>query len=260
MEFLKAAKRRSLWSEVAYVGLNVLLAIIILVVVLGIESPLPAFALVLLSKWRVLAVRPRYWFAHILSNAVDIIVSLSLVVLLSAANGALLAQIVITFLYILWLLVLKPRSKRSLVVSQAAVGIVVGVTAISIVSYDWYVSFVVLAFWVIGFSTARHVLVAYNHESHVTFLSLVWGFVIAEIGWLSYHWLIAYDLAGVGLIKLPQVAIIIFLLSFMAERTFADSYEHGKIRLNNIILPLLLSMSVIVIILVFFNAATKSLN
>ncbi len=259
MEFLKAAKRRSLWSEVAYIGLNVLLAIIILIVVRAVESPLPAFALVLLSKWRVLAVRPRYWVAHILSNLVDIIVSLSLVVLLNAASGVLAAQIVITLLYIVWLLVLKPRSKRSLVVMQAGVGLVAGVTAISIVSYDWYVSFVVLAYWLIGFSTARHVLVAYNHESHVTFLSLAWGFIMAEIGWLSYHWMIAYDIVGVGDIKIPQVVIIAFFLGFIVERAYADYYEHGKIKLNNILLPLLLSTSVIMIVLLFFNSATKSL-
>lgn len=61
MEFLKAAKRRTLLSELTYVALNIGLAVAILVVVLVIESPLPAIALVLLSKWRILAVRPRYW-------------------------------------------------------------------------------------------------------------------------------------------------------------------------------------------------------
>jgi len=260
MEFLKAAKRRSLWSEIAYITLNVLLALTILGVVWAIESPIPAFALVLLSKWRVLAVRPRYWFAHIQSNMVDIIVSLSLVILLYAASGSGIAQIGIAFLYVLWLLVLKPRSKRSLVVAQAGISLFMGTTAVALVSYDWYASFVVLAFWIIGYSTGRHVLSAYGQEAHISFLSLIWGFIIAEIGWLTYHWTIAYDLIGVGSIKLPQVAIITIFLSFLAERVYASYSKYGKIRSNDIILPALLSISVIGLVLIFFNDVTTSLH
>ena len=35
-----------------------------------------AIAVVLLGKWRMFAVNPRHWIAHIRTNAVDIIVSL----------------------------------------------------------------------------------------------------------------------------------------------------------------------------------------
>ena len=65
MDLLKSSKRRAFLSELVYIVLNVGLAVAILAVVLAIESPLPAIALVLLSKWRVLAVRPRYWMANI---------------------------------------------------------------------------------------------------------------------------------------------------------------------------------------------------
>jgi len=104
MEFLKSSKRRSLFSEFVYIILNIALAVVILFVVRAIESPLPAFGLVLLSKWRILAVRPRYWFANVQANLVDIIVSLSVVVLLYAANGALVMQLLLTMAYIGWLL------------------------------------------------------------------------------------------------------------------------------------------------------------
>src|SRR5687768_12692056 len=112
MEFLKSSKRRSIISELVYVALNVGLAVAILAVVWAIESPLPALGLVFLSKWRVLAVRPRYWFANVQANLVDLIVSVSVVVLLYAASEAIVAQILLTALYIVWLLYIKPRSKR----------------------------------------------------------------------------------------------------------------------------------------------------
>jgi hypothetical protein len=252
MEFLKSSKRRSLVSELIYVVLNIALAVAILTVVWAIESPLAAFGLVLLSKWRILAVRPRYWFANIQANMVDIIVSLSMVVLLYAANGAVAAQFVLTGLYIGWLLFIKPRSKRSFVAIQAGIATFLGVTALMSVSYDWIASVVVLAMWLIGYSSARHILGSYD-EAHISFYSLLWGLVLAELGWLAYHWTFAYGLPGIGDIKLSQAALITLALSFLTERIYGSYTRHGSVRSSDVLLPGLLSVSVILILLVFFN-------
>jgi hypothetical protein len=252
MEFLKSSKRRSLLSELIYILLNVALAIAILGVVWAIDSPIAAFALVLLSKWRVLAVRPRYWFANIQANLIDIIVGLSVVVLLYAASGALGAQIILTALYVVWLLVIKPRSKRIFIAVQAATALFLGVTALMTVSYDWMSLPVILLMWVIGYSAARHVLGSYD-EAHISFYSLVWGLVTAEIGWLAYHWTFAYELPGAGNIKLAQVALITLAISFMAERAYSSYTRHGSVRSSDITLPILLCVSIIIVMLIFFN-------
>lgn len=252
MEFLKSSKRRSLFSESVYIGLNIAFAVAILVIVLAIESPLLAFALVLLSKWRILAVRPRYWFANIQANLVDLIVSVSIIVLLYAAGGALATQILLTALYIAWLLYVKPQSKRTFVAIQAGTATFLGVLALMIISYDYIASLVVLVMWLIGYSAARHVLSSYE-EPHRSFYSLVWGLVMAELGWLSYHWTFAYAIPGVGDIQLPQVALVALAISFLAERAYSSYMRHGSIRSHDIIMPSLLSVSVIVILLTFFN-------
>ena len=256
MEFLKSSKRRSTISELVYIILNVALAIAVLAVVWAIESPLPAFVLVLLSKWRVLAVRPRYWFANIQANLVDIIVSLSVVVLLYAASKALLVQIILTVLYIVWLLFIKPRSKRLFVAIQAGTALFLGVTALLSVSYEWPSSLVVAGMWVIGFSAARHVLGSYD-EVHTGFYSLLWGLVVAELGWVMFHWTFAYTLPGLGDIKLSQTAIIVLATSFLAERIYSSFTQHGVVRSNDIILPALLSVSLILVLLVFFNTISS---
>lgn len=252
MEFLKSSKRRSLFSELIYIILNIALAVAVLLVVRAIESPFPAFGLVLLSKWRVLAVRPRYWFAHVQANMVDIIVSLSMVVLLYAASNALVVQILITLLYIAWLLFVKPRSKRIFIAIQAGTAVFLGVTALMLGTYDWPASVVVVLMWVIGYSSARHVIASYD-DAHMSFYSLVWGFFFAELGWLFYHWTFAYTLPGVGDLKLSQAALICLAISFVAERAYSSYSQHGSIRSNDLILPGLLSLSVILILLVFFN-------
>ena len=257
MEFLRLAKRRTLLSELVYLLLNVGLAAALLVVVWVVASPLPAFALVLLSKWRVLAVRPRYWFAHVQANLVDLIVSLSLVVLLyTAGHGesgdGIVIQIILTLLYVVWLLVLKPRTKRTYVVAQAGVALVVGTVALFSQAYGWPSSIVVLAMFILGYSTARHVLSAYS-DSNLTMMSLIWGFVTAQIGWLSYHWLVAYDIPLVDTIKIPQVTITVIALSFLAERIYSSYAKHGAVKNSDVVLPALLSLGVLIVILALFN-------
>jgi len=252
MELLRLPNKRSLFSEIIYIALNVALAVAVLGVVLAVESPYAAFLLVLLSKWRVLAVRPRYWFANLQSNLVDLIVGLSIVVLLYAAGSAFFVQVIITILYVVWLLFVKPRSKRSFIAVQAGTATFMGVTALMMVSYGWPSSLVIALMWVIGYSAARHVLGSYE-EAHVSFYSLVWGLVFAELGWLLYHWSFAYSLPGSADIKLPQGALIALAVSFIAERAYASYEKHGSVHSNDMILPSLLSVSVILILLVFFN-------
>lgn len=252
MEFLKSSKRRSLVSELVYIALNVAFAATLLIIVLAIESPLPAFALVLLSKWRILAVRPRYWFVNIQTNLVDIIVSLSMVILLYSAGGAIAMQILLTALYIVWLLYVKPKSKKMFVAIQAGAAVFLGVTSLMIVSYDWIASIVVLLTWVIGYSAARHIVSSYD-DPHASFYSLTWGFVFAELGWLGYHWTFAYTIPGAGDIKLSQIALIMLAVSFLSERAYRSYIKHGAIRSSDIIMPSLLSVSVILILLTLFN-------
>jgi hypothetical protein len=255
MELLRLPNKRSLFSEIIYVALNIGLAVAILTVIWAIGSPYAAFLLVLLSKWRVLAVRPRYWFVNLQANLIDVIVGLSVVVLLYNANGVPATQIMITLAYIVWLLFIKPRSKRSFVAVQAGTATFLGVAALMMVSYGWWASLVVGLMWVIGYSAARHVLGSYE-EAHISFYSLVWGLVFAEFGWLMYHWTFAYSIPGAGDIKLSQGALIALASSFIVERAYASYEKHGSVHSNDMILPLLFSVSVILILLIFFNTVS----
>ncbi len=259
MELLRVVKRRSLLSEVIYVLLNLGLAAMVLVAVLATGTPWLALGLVLLSKWRVLAVRPRYWFAHIETNMVDFIVSIGLVLQMYHVGqlnlpGATAVQFAIAGIYALWLLVIKPRSKRSFVIAQAAIASVIGTMALASVAYEWPSSVMVIAMWVIGYSCARHVLGAYSEEN-LRMLSLVWGFIFAEIGWLCYHWTIAYTLPFLAGLKLPQLTIILLGLSFLAERIYSSYTKHGKLKPADVLLPALLSLGLIAVLVLFFNNA-----
>lgn len=254
MELLKTVRKRSFLSEVAYIVLNIVLALTLLIIVLVVNVPWPALGIVLLSKWRVFAVRSRYWAANIRANMVDVIVGVSMVVFLYSASGHLAVQLLLTALYIVWLLFIKPRSKRSYVAMQAAIGLVAGISAIIQVSPSLPSSVVVLIAWMVGYSVTRHVL-SVEHETHINFLSLVWGFVVAEIMWLGFHWTIGYAVGSV--LQLSQLAIIIAVLSFLAERVYMSFHRNGAVQSSDILMPALLSLSVIgVLLFVFGGAAT----
>ena len=264
MEFLKIVKRRrSLINEAVYVSLNIGLAILLMVLIRATGAIWPALILVLLSMWRVFAVRPQFWFANLQANLVSAIVGISYVIFLYAVNVAniselsvLVLQILLVILDACWLLFLKPQSKRILVVAQAGVALFVGITAIYTVAYDWIATPVVLLVWLVGYGTARHVLNNYDDEGHVSLLSMAWALMLAEIGWLAYHWTVAYQLAASANLFLPQVSIIMTSLGFVAYKAYDSYHHHQKIRINDITLPLIFTIGIIVVLTLFFNGAT----
>lgn len=250
MDLLKMHKRRSRISEVAYIALNIALAVVVYTIISTSQSPWLAILVVLLSKWRVFAVRPRFWFANMVANMVDIIVGVSIVVLLTSAQGYMAAQIIITLLYIGWLLFIKPRSRRSYVAFQAAVSVFVGITALSIISYAWDPFFFVAAIWVIGYAAARHVIGSYE-EPHITLYSLITAFVFAEIGWIGFHWLMAYPVPNSGSIQFSQLALFTTLLCFIAERAYGSYHRHGSVRRADILPAIILTGSIMLTVYVF---------
>ncbi len=260
MEFLKLVRKRSFLSEFIYTVLNIGLAVAVFLIVRYTEGIWFAVALVALSKWRVFAVRPRYWWANLRSNMVDFIVSISFVVHMYVVNASSLAAtpqltllIGLTLLYIGWLLFVKPRSKRIFMVAQAGIAVFLGMSALFITTYNWPVSVVVIVAWLIGYSAARHILSSYDDETHELFISIAWGLVVAEISWLSYHWAIAYPLPVFSALMVPQAALSVTLVSFLAYKAYDSFYHHAKIRMNDILLPLLFTVSVLLVLLVIFN-------
>ena len=263
MELLKLATRRSVFSEATYIVLNLLLAASVLGLVISFSSPIPAFALVLLSKWRVLAVRPRFWFANIQTNLVDIMVGVSAVTLLwqagsEGSSSSLPLQIVLALLFAAWLLILKPRSRRKSMLWQAAVAQFIALTALFSIAYQWPSAIVVAVTWVIGYGVARHVLSSYDEED-MTLLSLLWGFLAAELGWLAYHWTVAYSpLANLVSLKIPQIAIIMAGLGYIVVKAYALYRHEEKITFSKLRWELLFIGLLILLVLLGFNGLEQA--
>ena len=147
-----------------------------------------ALTVLLLSKWRMFALHPRYWLAHIRTNSVDIIVSISFLVFISSSS-AMWLQLTWVALFEIWLLFIKPGTSLSLVSLQALIASTIGLTSIFLAKPDGVLSLYVSVFWLISYFSARHFLNIFD-EKHGRLLASIWAFFAASIMWVLGHWLL----------------------------------------------------------------------
>jgi hypothetical protein len=250
VEFIKSVHKRGIIANVLHVLFNIAYVVVVMALVMLFPgTPWPALALVLVAKWRVVAVRPRYWWVNTLSNLPDALFGLGIVTLMWV--GAIWQiQVALTVIYAAWLIILKPQHRKHLVMAQAGVSQFVALTALFSVSHYLPVWLVVGLVFVIGFAIARQVLSQYN-EKALSFLSLIWGLALAELSFVAWHWAIAYPI--VRPLQIPQFAIIVAVLGLVAERSYAAWHNDEKIDWNEISVAAIFAGVVIFVLLFLFS-------
>lgn len=184
----------------------VILLPILVVMFIAINFPVAAYIITFLSKWRMFAVRPRYWLANIRANLVDITVGFSVVSLMSGSDS-FLTWTIWAILYALWLIFLKPKSTPMWIGAQAFVAQGIGLVALFGNNYQWHPVYLVIVTWVITFSSARHFLVAYEDSANRV-MSHIWAVFASFIVMSLSRWHIAYGNV------VPQVALILSVIGY----------------------------------------------
>jgi hypothetical protein len=201
-----------------------------------------AYAFVLLSKWRMFAVRPRHWPANIRANAIDIIVGLSFVVFMAQAPSQAW-QVVWLVCYEVWLLVIKPRSATFWTSIQAALGQFLGLTALYLLWGRSSLVLLVVASWTICYLAARHFLSSYD-EPLTSMLSHIWGYIAAAMTWVLGHWLLYYGF-------LAQPVLLLSLISYgLATLYYLESTDKLSVLVRR---EILLIMTAVVVVIVLFS-------
>ncbi len=178
-------------APLIHLGLVLVFPIAVFVLVrLGQRFVVLALCMIVLSKWRMFAVRPRFWAANVRANAVDLMVGLS-VVLFMTHSGSVALQIVWAAVYAVWLLVLKPQSSIAMVTAQAFVGQLAALSALYLTWADGPIYGLTLLSGLFCFLAARHFLDAFD-EPYARMLAYVWGYFGAALAWVLSHWLLFY--------------------------------------------------------------------
>ena len=206
-----------------------------------------ALSLVLLSKWRMFAVRPRFWPAIIRANAVDIMIGLSAVLFMANSESGVL-QLLWAFLYAIWLLIIKPASGTFMVASQAMIGQLCGLMALFLVWSSGPLYGLVFIAGIICYISARHFFDIFD-EPYAKLLSYLWAYFGAALVWVLGHWLLFY-----GIIAQPTL-----ILSMIGYGLAALYYFDHKDRLSTALRRqfLFIIMAVIIVILAFSDWSDK---
>lgn len=149
-----------------------------------------ALTVVVLSKWRMFAVRPRFWPANIRANAVDLMVGLSIVIFMSQTDGWLY-QALWALAYGVWLFWIKPGTNVAMITTQAFLGQLAALSALYLIWTDGPMAGLTLLTGLFCFLAARHFFETFD-EPYAKMLSLVWGYFGAALSWLLSHWLLYY--------------------------------------------------------------------
>lgn len=149
-----------------------------------------ALSLVLLSKWRMFAVRPRFWPAIIRANSVDIVIGLSLVLFMSSTTSGYF-QILWAALYAVWLIVVKPGTGTLMVAIQALLAQLCGLMALFLVWSDGPLWGLIIVTGIVCYVAARHFFDNFD-EPYAKLLSYFWAYFGVALVWLLGHWLLFY--------------------------------------------------------------------
>jgi hypothetical protein len=186
---LRNLKPTSGIAHFLHLGLLLVLPLVVFILV-RLNFVQLALSIIVLSKWRMFAVKPRFWPANIRANAIDLMVGLSIVLFMTHVNSVWL-QITWAILYAVWLLVIKPGSGVTLVTTQAFIGQFAALSALYLTWADGPVYGLTLLSGVFCFMAARHFLDAFD-EPYAKMLAYVWGYFGAALTWLLSHWLLFY--------------------------------------------------------------------
>lgn len=230
--------------HVFHVFLLALLPIILFVLV-RLDFVTLALSLIIISKWRMFAVKPRFWLVNIRANAVDILVGLS-VVLFMAHFAEFGLQVAWALAHIIWLTVIKPGASIVMNALQSMTALLLSQMALFMVAGDLSLLVLVMASGLICFAVAHHFLSSFD-EPYTKFLAYCYAFMGAAITWILGHWLLYYGI-------LAQPALLIIVIGYgLGGLYYFDHHD----RLSRIIK---MEFAFIMIAIVIINLAVLAIS
>jgi hypothetical protein len=212
------------------VGKAIYLALIIGLVLFDLS--LVAYGLVVVSKWRMFAVQPSYWWANFRKNIPDIAVGLATVSIISQlVEQPIIYLASFSTLYGVWLFLIKPRSNAAWVRFQAGFAQAYGLAALYLaIDFRLPGIAVVGLTWLLGYGVARLFLTSFGTSDETNEVTAqLWAFCLLVLGWMAWWWNIIYPVGDILLV--PQIVLSASLLGyFFGNIVVAD--RSGPIKLG----------------------------
>lgn len=206
-----------------------------------------AFIIIVLSKWRMFAVRPRFWLANIRANAVDLMVGLSIVLFMNH-SASLGVQFLWAVAYGAWLIYLKPATGTFMISTQAGVAQLLALMALYASWANGPIYGLTLLTGLICFLAARHFFDSFD-ETYVKLVSYMWGYFGAALAWVLCHWLLFYGFLGQPTLLLSTIGYGLAVLYY---------FDHND-RLSNVLKRqfIFIMIAIILVVLTFSDWGDK---
>ena len=252
-DFIFIRKSRNIASNAVHIFLNLLLGIGAVATTIMSGSPLIGIILVIASKWRVFAVRPRYILTNLKASLVDLIVGISIVLLAYYTGTTVLpVDFLLAAFYCIWLILIKPLTSETANLAQSLIAVFLGISAATIMAANHNPLMIVAIAFFIGFAAARHVLIQTNSRDFLL-TTLVCGLIFSEIAWLCHSWTIIYTFGNTG-IRVPQLAIILTIFAFVYNSARQAIIKHQEdFKFKDIFAPVVFGIILITIIVLWFS-------
>ncbi len=206
-----------------------------------------AFSLILLSKWRMFAVRPRFWLANIRANAVDIIIGLSILAFLVSTNSEWL-QLVWVGIWAVWLIFIKPRSSVLWVSLQSLIGFTAGLMALFLVWDDGPLLGLALATGLLCFFAAHHFFDSFD-EPYTRLLAYIWAWFGSALVWVLAHWLLFYG-------PVAQPTLLLVTIGFgLGTLYYLDHFDRMTVGLRRQFIFIM--VAIVLVVLTFSSWSDK---
>ena len=226
------------FSAFFHYALLVLLPVLVFILI-RLEFVSLAFAIVILAKWRMFAVCPRFWPANIRANSVDIMVGISIVIFMHDAAG-FTTQLLWAVAYGIWLIYIKPRSGTMWISIQAGLGQFAALSALYVAWADAPIFALSLTTGLICYLAARHFCDSFD-ESYARWLSYIWGYFGAALAWLLSHWLLYYQF-------MAQPTLLLSAIGYgLAALYYFDHYDRLSVSLRRKFIFIMLAIVLVVL-------------
>lgn len=236
------------FANIFHLLLLIILPAVVFILV-RLQFELLALIMVVLSKWRMFAVRPRFWAANIRANSVDIIVGLSIVFFMSHSSMALGLQLAWAILYGVWLIFVKPRSSLLFTSIQSGIGQLCGLSALYLAWASGPRLGLVFLTGLVCFLAARHFFDSFN-EPYARLLSYLWGYFGAALAWILSHWLLYYQIVA-------QPTLLLSALGYgLAVLYYLD--HHGRLNKGLQRQFVCVMLAIVLVVLTFSDWADKA--
>lgn len=240
--FISKVRPAAGFSRFAHVGLVGLMPILVLSLVY-LELAWLALVIILLSKWRIFAVKPRFWWANVRANGVDIMVSLASLTFLLQTDS-FVWRLIWTSAHIIWLIAIRPHSGSLMVGVQALVGFLFGLGALFLLGDQATALVLVLATGTVCYLAAHHFFDAFD-ERYTRTLSFFWAFFGAALVWVLSHWLIYYPTNGV----VSQPMLLLLTIGYgLATLYYLDHTQRLTVLMRNQFIFIMVAITVLILV------------